>query len=126
MASITVNISNSKIPGLTSVKRKVIIDQHNKDYKNQTYALPCTIEHYDENYNKIDSIVDITKVITVDNIKRIWVRANGSFSYTYEDNTQEMGMYDYFQSIQKLYSDEMILSNQVLSLDSQNYFDGNP
>lgn len=123
MAAIIINISNSKKIGLTNVKRKITINGYTKDYVNSVYTIPYLLEHFDVNDEKIHLIPDVNYTLVADNIKSIWVRANGTTSRVYIDSAQEFKMYDFFQQLQKTYSDQQIISSQIIELDSSGYFD---
>lgn len=123
MSSIIINISNCKQPGLTEIKRTVTVDQHCKNYQQAVFTVPYIVQHIDPNDQPSALIPDITGVLIADNIKRVWVRANGTFSEEPEVNTVEMGMFDYFEQLQKNASDTAIITGQILLLDSQEYFD---
>ena len=120
---IIINISNSKAFGLEEVRRRITVRQHIKNYELTTFTVPYTIEHLDANSIKIDLIPDISSHLIADNVKRVWVRANGTLAREPEPNTTEMGMYDYFEMLQKNASDTAIITGQILLLDSQNFFD---
>jgi len=123
MSSIIINISNCKQPGLTEIKRTVTVDQHYKNYQQAVFTVPYIVQHIDPNDQPSALIPDITGVLIADNIKRVWVRANGTFSEEPEVNTVEMGLYDFFENLQKTYSDSQILTGEISRLDGIGFFD---
>lgn len=123
MSAIIISISNCKQPGLTEIRRRIIVDQHYKNYSESVFTVPYVLQHMDPNDQPSTLIPDITGVLIADNIKRVWVRQNGTASKVPEPNTIEMGMFDYFVQLQKNISDDMIITGQVLELDVNEYFD---
>lgn len=123
MSAIIINISNSKIPGLTTVKRSITISGHTKDYQNESFTVPYVLEHFDSNYFKISIIPDVYYTLLADNIKRIWVKPDGTTSGTYIPDGTEMGLYTYFVELQKTYTDVQILTQQIMTLDAEGFFD---
>ena len=123
MAAIVINISNSKKVGLTEVKRKITINGHQKDYVDSVYTIPYLLEHFNVNDEKIDLIPDVNYTLVADNIKSIWVRANGTTSRVFIADGQEFKMFTFFQQLQKTYTDEQIIGGQIAELDSSGFFD---
>lgn len=123
MAAIVINISNSKKVGLTDVRRKITINGHIKDYVESVYTIPYLLEHFNANDEKIDLIPDVNYTLVADNIKSIWVRANGTTSMVFIADGQEYKMFTFFQQLQKAYTDEQIIGSQIAELDNSGYFD---
>ena len=122
--SIVINISNSKIQGLTGIKRTVTVTEHTKNYTEESFAIPYVLQHYNDIDEKITAIPDVNYTLVANNVKRIWVRANGTTSRTFIADGQEFGMFTFFQNLQKTYTDQQILTMQILQLDAEGYFDG--
>lgn len=122
--SIVINISNSKIEGLLGIKRTVTVVEHIKNYTEESFTIPYVLQHYNSLDEKITAIPDVNYVLVADNVKRIWVRANGTTSWTFIADGQEFGMFDFFQALQHTYTDVQILTGQILQLDAEGFFDG--
>jgi len=123
MSSIIINISNCKQPGLTSIKRKITIREHVKDYSTDTYTVPYLLEHFDASDNKVALVPDVNYTLIADNTKRIWIGPGGVTSREYVAGWTEMGLYDFFQNLQKTYSDTQILTGEISRLDGIGFFD---
>lgn len=108
--------------GLNNVKRSVKITQHVKMYDSNTYSVPYVVEHFDENDQPLKLIPDVHYHLIADNVKRIWIGPGGATSRTFTEGWQEMGLFDFFQLLQKTYTDEQIISNEILRLDSEGFF----
>lgn len=117
---IEVNISD--YPEVAGIKRRVVVYSHHKSYFEEKYSVPYTIEHYKESGDKLSIIPDHNSILYADNSKRIWVKADGSFSETEIPDGIETGMYDYFELLQKNLSDSQIIAGQILRLDSLGQF----
>jgi hypothetical protein len=122
--SIIINISNSKINGLLDVRRTVTVVEYIKNYSEESFTIPYVLQHYDDLGQKITAIPDVYYTLVASNAKKIWVRANGTTSREFIADGQEYGMFTFFQNLQKLYTDQQILTQQILQLDSEGYFDG--
>lgn len=120
---IVINISNSKLQGLTAIKRVITIKEHVKDYSTSTYTVPYLLEHFDASDNKVVLIPDVNYTLIADNIQRIWIGPGGATSREFVEGWTEMGMYDFFQQLQKTYSDIQILTGEISRLDGIGYFD---
>lgn len=121
MSEIIINISNCQQAGLTDIRRRIIVDQHYKNYRENVFTVPYTLQYLDPN-DQPSIIPDITGVLIADNNKKVWVRANGTASRVPEPNTVEIGMFDYFVQLQKNVSDDMIITGQILELDIAGFF----
>lgn len=122
MSAIIVSISNCQQPGLTEIRRRIVIDQQYKNYAESVFTVPYVLQHMDPNDQSSILIPDITGVLIANNIKRVWVRQDGTASTVLEANTVEMGMFDYFCQLQRNVSDDMIITGQILELDTAGYF----
>lgn len=119
---ISINISDH--PLVPSIKRRVVVQEHHKSYSGEVYTVPYTIQHYNEGYyDHLSFIPDLIDVLRAENSKIVWVKADGTFSEEEEPETTPMGMYSYFEMLQKNISDIAIITGQILLLDSKGKFD---
>lgn len=123
MPAITINISNCKTEGLQAIERKITIIEHIRNYEAESFTVPYLLEHFNIFQEKVTDIPDRNYTLVADNVKRIWVRANGSTSKTFISDGQEFGMYNFFIILQKSLTDVQILNAQIADLDLNGFFD---
>jgi len=123
MAAIVINISNSKMQGLLDIKRTITVIEHIKNYVEESFTIPYVLQHYNDLDEKITAIPDVNYTLVADNTINIWVRANGTTSRTFIADGQEFKMFNFFQQLQKTYTDEQIIASQIAELDSSGFFD---
>jgi len=120
---LKINISNSKLLGLGTIKRVVSIEQYICNMATTTYTVPYLLEHFDASDNKVTLIPDVNYTLIADNTKSIWIGPGGTSSREYVAGWTEMRLYDFFQNLQKTYSDSQILTGEISRLDGIGFFD---
>jgi hypothetical protein len=118
---IQIQITNSTTVGLETLKREIIVTKYTEDLVGKTFTVPYTIKHLNIN-NEYVGIPDVYAELIATNEKILNINKTTFQEEVESENTFQLGQYDYLKQLQKKITNEQIITGQILSLNSKNYF----